>query len=88
VEIVVKDTTDSPNSVSYLDHHLKHDINGTLITKLYDKCDYVNFPIVNYPFLDNDWINRFNVVPVSTVTPRHLLHMLFTCQSWFDIREL
>jgi len=34
VELVVKDTTDSPNLASYLDLYLKHDINGTLTTKL------------------------------------------------------
>jgi len=32
VELVVKDTTDSPNSASYLDLDLEHDINGTLTT--------------------------------------------------------
>jgi len=52
VELVVKDTTDSPNSASYLDLYLEHDINGTLTTKLYDKRDDFKFPIVNYPFLD------------------------------------
>jgi len=34
VELVVKDTTDSPNSAFYLDFYLEHDINGTLITNL------------------------------------------------------
>jgi len=53
VELVVKDATDSPNSVSYLDLYLEHDINGTLTTKLYDKRDYFNFPI-NYPFHDSN----------------------------------
>jgi len=48
VELVVKDTTDSPNSASYL--YLEHYINGTLTTKLYDKRDDFNFPVVNYPF--------------------------------------
>jgi len=31
--LVVKDTTDSPSSASYLDLYLEHDINGTLTTK-------------------------------------------------------
>jgi len=26
-------------------------------------------------------------IPFSTVTSHHLLHMVFTCRSWFDIRE-
>jgi len=51
-DLVVKDTTHSPNSASYLDLYLEHDINGTLTIKLYDKRDDFNFPIVNYPFLD------------------------------------
>jgi len=54
VELVVKDTTDSPNSASYLDIYLEHDINGTLTTKLYDKRDDFNFPIVNYPLLESN----------------------------------
>jgi len=33
VEHVVKDTTYSPNTASYLDLYLKHDTNGTLTTK-------------------------------------------------------
>jgi len=48
-ELIVKDTTDSPNSASYLDLYLKHDINGTMTTKLCDKrYDF------NYPFLDSN----------------------------------
>jgi len=54
MELVVKDTTDSPNSASYLDLYLEHDIDGTFTTKLYDKRDDFNFPIVNYPFLDSN----------------------------------
>jgi len=45
-ELVVKDTT-----ASYLDLYLEHNFNGTLSTKVYDKRDNVNFPIVNYLFL-------------------------------------
>jgi len=47
VDLVVKDITDSPNSASYLNLYLEHDINGTLTTKLYDKRDDFNFPIGN-----------------------------------------
>jgi len=54
VELVIKDTTDSPNSTSYLDIYFEHDINGTLTTKLYDKRDDFNLSIVNYPFLDSN----------------------------------
>jgi len=51
VELLVKDTTVSPNPASYLDLYIEHDIYGTLTTKLYDKRDDFNFPIVKYPFL-------------------------------------
>jgi len=51
-ELVVKNTTDSSNSASYLDLYLEHDVNGTLTTKLYDKRD--DFAIVNYPFLGSN----------------------------------
>jgi len=51
---MVKDTTDSPNSASYLDLYLEHDINGTLTSKLYDKRDDFSFPVVNYPFLNSN----------------------------------
>jgi len=50
VELVVKDTTYSTNSASYLDLYLEHDINGTLTTKR----DDFNFPIVSSPFLDSN----------------------------------
>ena len=46
----VNDTTDSEKSASYLDFHLEIDNEGSLKTKLYDKRDDFNFPIVNFPF--------------------------------------
>jgi len=54
VELVVKDTSNSPNSASDLDLYLEHDIKGILTNKLYDKRDDFNFPIVNYPFFDSN----------------------------------
>jgi len=54
VEFVVKDTSVSPNSASYFDLYLEHDINGTLTTKLYDKRRDFNYRIINYPFLDSN----------------------------------
>jgi len=62
--LVVKDTTDSPNSVSYLDLYVEHDINETLTTKLYDRHNDLTFLSLSILF--------------STVTSRHLLHMVFT----------
>ena len=50
-EIERKDTTDTDRSASYLDLHLEIDSEGRLRTKLYDKRDDLNFPIVNFPFI-------------------------------------
>jgi hypothetical protein len=48
IELEIKDTTDTDRSASYLDLHLEID---SLRTKLYDKRDDFNFPIVNFPFI-------------------------------------
>ena len=50
-QLEIKDTTDTVKSASYLDLYLEIDIRGRLNTKLYDKRDYFDFPIVNLPFL-------------------------------------
>jgi hypothetical protein len=50
IELEIKDTTDTNRSASYIDLHLKIDSEGRLRTKLYDKKDDFNFPIVNFPF--------------------------------------
>ena len=51
IELEIKDTIDTDRSASYLDLHLKIDSEGRLRTKLYDKKDDFNFPIVNFPFI-------------------------------------
>ena len=43
IELEIKDTTDTDMSVSYSE--------GQLRTKLYDKRDDFNFPILNFPFI-------------------------------------
>ena len=43
IELEIKDTTDTDRSASYLE--------GRLRTKLYDKRDDFNIPIVNFPFI-------------------------------------
>ena len=44
-------TTDTDRSASYLDVYLIIDNEGRLRTKHYDKNDYFNFPIMNFPFI-------------------------------------
>ena len=54
IELEIKDTTNTYRSASYLDLHLEIDNTERLRTKLYDKRDYFNFPIVNFPFICNN----------------------------------
>ena len=41
-------------TASFLDLHLEMDSEGRLRTKLYDKNDDFNFPIVDFPFIDSN----------------------------------
>jgi len=77
---VFKDTTYSPNSAFYLNLYLEHDINKTLTSKLYDKRDDFKFPIVNYPFLDNNTSSS----PVYGVYISQLIRYSRTCTSYQD----
>ena len=52
-ELETKETTQTPATSSYLDSYLFID-NGKLTTRLYDKRDDFNFPIVNFPFLSSN----------------------------------
>ena len=51
IEVEIKDTTDTYRSASYLDLHLEIDSEGRMRTKLYDKRDDLNFPIVNFSLI-------------------------------------
>ena len=53
-QLKIKDTIDTVKSASDLDLHLKIDTRGRLNTKLYDKPDDFDFPIVNFPFLSGN----------------------------------
>jgi hypothetical protein len=48
IEPEIKDTTDTDRSISYLDLHNEIDSEGRLLTKVYDKRDDFNIPIVNF----------------------------------------
>ena len=50
IELEIKDTINTDKSASYLDLYLESDSKERLRTKLYDKRDYFNFPVVNFPF--------------------------------------
>jgi len=51
IELEIKDSTDTYRSASYLILHIEIDIEGRLRTKLCDKRDDFNLPIVNFPFI-------------------------------------
>ena len=50
-ELEKRDTTDTDRSASYLELHLEIDSEARLRTKLYDKRDDFNCPIVNFSFI-------------------------------------
>ena len=52
-ELEIKETTESSTSFLCLDCFL-YMANGKLSTRLYDKRDDFNFPIVNFPFLSSN----------------------------------
>ena len=52
-ELEIKETTETAASSSYLDCYLYID-KWKLATRLYDKRDDFNFPIVNFPFLSSN----------------------------------
>ena len=51
IELEIQDTTGIDSSATYLGLHLEIGSEGRLRTKLYDKRDDFNFPIVNFPFI-------------------------------------
>ena len=53
-QLEIKDATDTVKSASYFDLHLEIDTRGRSNTKLYDKRDDLDFPIVNFPFLSGN----------------------------------
>jgi hypothetical protein len=61
-ELEIKDTTDTNGSASYLDTPIEIECEGRLRTKLYDKKDDFNFPIVNQR---NKSARRAQLVPIS-----------------------
>ena len=74
----IKETTETAASSSYLDCYLYID-NGKLTTRLYDKRDDFNFPIVNFPFLSSN-IPTAPAYGIYTVNP--------LCQNLFKLSGL
>jgi len=78
IELEIKDTTDTDRSASYLDLHLKIDSERRLRMKLYDKRDYFNFPIVNFPFI----CSNIPAEPAYGVYISQLIWYFRTCGSY------
>ena len=82
-ELEIKDTTETIRSASYLDLHLEIDNNGRLRTKLYDKRDDFNFPIVNFPFL----CSNIPAAPAYGVYMSQLIRYSRACISYQDFLD-
>ena len=82
IKLKIKYFADTARSVSYLDIHIETDSYGKLRidsddwlrTKLYDKKKYLNFPIVNIPFI------------CKNIPPN--LHMEYISLSSYNIPDL
>ncbi len=57
--------------------------NGSLITKIYDKRDDFNFPIVNFPFLDGD----IPIAPSYGIYISQLVRFARICSNISDFNE-
>ena len=89
IDLEIKDTTDTDRSASYLDLHLEIDSEGRLRTKLYDKRDDFNFPIVNFPFicmpLDTAFAHKYGISKLfllSTVLDWHAKSYDIWTRTW------
>jgi len=67
IELEIKNITDTDMSASYPDINLGIDSEGRLRTKLYDKRDDFNFPIVNFPFI----CSNITAAPAGGVYYKH-----------------
>ena len=83
IELEIKDTTDTDRSASYLDLHLEIDSEGRLRTKLYDKRDYFNFPIVNFPFI----CSNIPAAPAYGVYISELIRYSRACGAYRDFLD-
>jgi hypothetical protein len=81
IELEIKDTTDTDTSALYIGLHLEIDSEGRLRTKLYDKRDDFNFPIVNFPFI----CSNIPAVPAYGVYISQLIRYSTACGSYQDV---
>ena len=82
-EFEIKDTTDTDGSASYLDLHLEIDSEWRLRTKLNDKWDDFNFPIVNFPFI----CSNISAAPAYGIYISQLIRYSRACGSYQDFLD-
>jgi hypothetical protein len=82
-ELVITDTTNTDKSASYLDLHLEIDSEGQLRTKLYNKRDDFNFPIVNFPFI----CSNIPAAPAYGIYISQMIRYSRACGSYQDFLE-
>ena len=70
-------------SALYLELHLEIDIAGRLRTKLYDKRDGFNFPIVNFPFI----CSNIPAAPAYGVYISQMIRYSRACCSYQDVLD-
>ena len=83
IELEIKDTTDTDRSASYLDIHLEIDSQWRLRTKVYDKRDDLDFPIVNFSFICSS-------IPAATAHGVHISQLIRysrACGSYQDSHD-
>ena len=80
IDLEIKDTTDTARSVSCLELHLDIDSEELLRTKLYDKRDDFNFPIVNFPSI----CSNVPATPAYGVHISQLIRYSRACDVYHD----
>ena len=83
IELEIKDTTNTDTSASYLDLQLAIDSEKRLRTKLYDKRDNLNFPIMNFPFI----CSNIPAAPVYGVYISQLIRYSRACRSYQSVLD-
>ena len=75
--------TDTDRYNSYFYQHLKIDSEGRLRTKLYDKRDDFNFPIVNFPSI----CSNIPAAPAYGVYISLLMRYFSACGAYYDFLD-
>jgi len=80
IKLEIKDITDTARSAPYLDLHLEIDSKRRFRTKLYDKGNGLNIPIVNVPFT----CSNIQAALVYGVYISAFMQYFRTCGSYHD----